>query len=238
MCHQLWWDCENIVQTMSAFISYFLFWRKNFSLVLILVPGLVLNLNKNTKWIHRRVSHSCWSVWGLLSFDSSCCLSAGTEDMMTNLGRDVERRGELTSGSEGAGFIPSRFLITVVCSGRLAIQAVAGIAFITHWLCLSPDLAEKEGNSLCFQSLAFILRLLTSFASWKSEIILFHMWHARMALPFCHQWPYFTILCSCVSYWMKATADCLLEDVDVILTALAYACFARLFVFGAVGHKK
>lgn len=78
-------------------------------------------------------------------------------------------------------FLPaSEPLRAVFYSGRVAAQAAAGKAFITCWLCPSPDLAEKEGNSLSFWSLAFILRLLMSFASWKSQIILFHTWSAKI----------------------------------------------------------
>lgn len=53
--------------------------------------------------------------WGLLSFLSSCYSSVGREDQMTNLGREMEGRRELTYGFESAGFIPPHFLIGREC---------------------------------------------------------------------------------------------------------------------------
>lgn len=87
--------------------------------------------------------------------------------MMTDFGREMEGRAELTCGCENAGFIPPRFLIAKGrCLFRESCSAGSGRESFHHTTDYAfPDLAEKEGNSLSFESLAFILRLLMSFAS-------------------------------------------------------------------------
>lgn len=99
------------MQTLLTFPIPF-FRRKALSLVLLLVLGLVPNSSKTSvpREYRQRVSHSCWTpIWGLLSLHSFCRHSAGTEDAMTNFGREMEGRGELTCGCGSAGLIPPRF---------------------------------------------------------------------------------------------------------------------------------
>lgn len=160
------------------------------------------------------VSHSCWAwVWGLLSFHSSCFSSVGREDKMTNLGREMEGRRELTYGFESAGFIPPHFLIGRDCflfrERCIGDRGRESFHLRLMWL-PSSDLAEKEGNSLSFQTLAFVLRLLKSFASRKLETIPFYMWSAKipMAFPFCHQW-------CCLYYPLQL---CILSVIKLSLT--------------------
>lgn len=162
------WGCLFPAHTRAAYSSNFpSLWRKALSLVLILGPG--------------PGSHSSWArVWGLLSFHSSCHSSLGREDKMTNLGREMEGRRELTCGLESAGFILPHFLIARgCCLFRESCSADRG-SFHHRLIIPLSDLAEKEGNSLSFQFLAFVLRLLKSFASRKLEIIPFDLWSAKI----------------------------------------------------------
>lgn len=114
------------------------------------------------------------------------------------------------------------------------MQTEAGRASSTHWLYPSSDLAEKEGNSLSFHSLAFVLRLLKSFASWKLEIIPFYMSSAKIPNGLSFLPP---VMLFYYPLWL-----CILSVIKLSLTACwriwMWACFSHLFVLGAAGDKK
>lgn len=158
---------------------------------------------------------------------------------MTNFGRDMEGRGELTSGSESARFIPSHFLIV---KGRCLFRQIrnTGNGRDSFYYTLVMPLSwfsRKRSNSLCFQSLAFMLRLLMSLLPENQRSSFFT---CEMS-----EWPCLSVTNDLIllsfavvllTKWKLQLTVCW-RTVDVGLTALAYACFACQFVFGAVGHK-
>lgn len=111
-CPQLSQGCGNVFSLFSAYISNSLF-EKALSLAFVLVPGLVRNSDKTSKQSKYRESKAQLLNFyvGFLSLHRSCCLSTGTENGMTNFGRETEGKGELTRVCERAVFLLPSSLI-------------------------------------------------------------------------------------------------------------------------------
>lgn len=155
--------------------------------------------------------------WGLLSFLSSweeSYSSVGREDQMTNLGREMEGKRELTYGFESAGFIPPHFLIV-----RERCSADRGRESLQHTLIIPLFWPSRKRRQFTFFSLFGLCPKTTQvfcFMKIGDHPIL----HVKCQDT---KWPFLSatsdvILLSFVAVHLisyKAEPDCLLKDMDV-----------------------